>query len=122
MADLDSRLNNILKKSTLFIAAQNVLEDELIPQIISEIQRIVYKENLSFEVKQETLSDFLIDFFDEKNVEIDYNEADAMANVLCWIFEEYKMQGDEMYNKIMNIKTPDIVDESNSIEDDEYDQ
>ncbi|EQB60511.1 hypothetical protein NAPIS_ORF01926 [Vairimorpha apis BRL 01] len=122
MSDLDTRLNNVLKKSTLFIAAQNIIEDEIIPQIISDVLRIVNKDNVSFESKQESLSDFLVDFFNLKNIDIDFNEADAMANVLCWIFEEYKMEGNDMYNKIMNIKTPDIVDDFNSLYNDESDQ
>lgn len=122
MSDLDTRLNNVLKKSTLFIAAQNIIEDEIIPQIISDVLRIVNKDNVSFESKQESLSDFLVDFFNLKNIDIDFNEADAMANVLCWIFEEYKMEGNDMYNKIMNIKTPDIVDDFNRLYNDESDQ
>lgn len=53
------------------------------------------------------MSDFILDYLESYNIEIDTNEADAIANILVWIYEENKMQQNEMYNKIMQIKSPE---------------
>ncbi|WUR02193.1 uncharacterized protein VNE69_01131 [Vairimorpha necatrix] len=109
MSDLDTRVINVIKKSTLFSTIQSLIEDDIISEIAVNIEDILKSSTGSFSEKQEDVSDFILDFLEEREIEIDENEADSFANILVWIYEEYKVQDNVMYNKIMKIKSPEVT-------------
>ncbi|KAF5141676.1 hypothetical protein AAJ76_1000114274 [Vairimorpha ceranae] len=107
MSNLDNRVLNVIKKSSLFSLVQSLSEEDIITNLAIKVEDILSKSDKSFNDKQDDLSDFILDYLESYNIEIDTNEADAIANILVWIYEENKMQQNEMYNKIMQIKSPE---------------
>ncbi|KAK6090896.1 hypothetical protein P3W45_000141 [Vairimorpha bombi] len=107
MPEVEDRVYNVVRKSTIFTSIANLIDEEALKEVATNVEKILSFSNHEFDIKQDNVAVYLQDFLDNKNIEIEPSDAESFANVLVWVHEESLMNEDVMYNKIMNIKSPD---------------
>ena len=68
MSNLDNRVLNVIKKSSLFSLVQSLSEEDIITNLAIKVEDILSKSDKSFNDKQDDLSDFILDYLDRKSV------------------------------------------------------
>ncbi|EOB15051.1 hypothetical protein NBO_10g0041 [Nosema bombycis CQ1] len=109
-------LTTTLKKSATFNAVGEYIGDNEISKMVIDILEVI--KSSKSEDHEEDIAVYIIETFEFFDIEIDFKEAEDLARIIKWEYDEFRVGKFDTYKSIVGTKQPEhkIIGESSSEE------
>ncbi|KAF9761880.1 hypothetical protein NGRA_2359 [Nosema granulosis] len=101
-----------LKKTAVFTITADYIDDDKIEIMVRDLLEVI-KINKDAD-REEEMAEYFLDAFDALNVEIAEKEAEDLARIIKWEYDEFLVGKFDTYRSIVGVKTPEhrIINDS----------